>query len=966
MTFDTPLLLLLLLPILGGTIWAWRGRSHGLGRRRRGASLALRLAIFSALILALAGLTWQRPRQAQAVIFVADLSASTESSQDTLIHFIDQALHARGRDDQAGVVALGKEAEVEQPATALSSFSGFESVVDPSFTDLEGGLSLGAALLPANDRKRLVLATDGRENLGDAISEARLLQAEGVRVDVLPLVARSGPEVRVDGVDVPSSLHAGERFPVTVRITSNVATTSGLEIFEDGQVVKSTTVAVQPGSGTLSYTLTARSPGVHTYRAVIQPASDTLSQNNEGSAFASVSGAPRVLVVEGAPGYGDNVMAALRSNKIAVDRVPAYAAPQDLTSLQRYAGIVLVDAPADLLGQGAMSSLRSYVADLGRGLVVIGGPNSFGAGNYNGTPLEQALPVSMDLPKRKDLPTAAVVLIIESLESETNVDISKRAAQGVLDTLTPQDMIAVSDAGSGITIPLQHVTNRTSLKAAIANLSPADPISYQPFLQAAFDTLKNAKAQTKHIVLLGDGDAMDDYGPLVKKIARAGIQVSTIETNAAAPEEFQIMRDIARWGNGKYYAGDNVLEIPRIFVKVARTVAQSSIMQGRFYPAQYAPSQIMAGIDQVPPLEGYVVTTPKQLATVVLASPKNDPVLAQWQYGLGRAVTWTSDSQGRWSASWLADPATKRIWSAMVNWVLPPPQSSSLTLTTSVDAGQATIGVDVRDNSQYQRMSARVVGPDNAAQTVTLQPTTPSHYEAQLPVGSQGAYLVDVQAALRGSKAVRSVSGGLVLPYAPDYRDSGPDYASMQTIANAGGGSLVRSPSAAFANNAPPVDAPTPLKPWLLLLALLLLPVDVAMRRLVLGREDWQAVLAALPMQWRPDAAPGAEVPASAPLANMRRRRSARRAGMAEPRVAAVIDGTATLNEAAGEPAASLPPGVVPRDTVTPFPPSRRPEPGRLAHSAGAATGSSAPPPAASDASAASRLLEAKRKRRAH
>ena len=878
MTADYPYLLLLLIPILAFTGWAWSGRRHGLGGRRRLASLGLRVLIFTSLVLSLAGLTWLRPRSAQAVVFIGDLSASAQAGQGGIVRFIDQAVRSRGRDDRAAVVALGREARVEGPPAPLTAFGGFNSVIDPGYTNLEAGLGLGGAILPAGYRKRAVLLTDGRENLGDAVGEARLLRAEGIRVDVAPIRVRGGPDVRVDGVDVPGNLHIGERFTLGVRVTSNVATEMAIQIFEDGQVIQSQRAAVQAGSGVLSYTLTARTSGVHTYRAVIQPDLSTIPQNKEGSAFATVAGPPRVLVVEGSPGFGANVVASLRGAKIAADTVPAYAMPQDLGGLQRYAGVILVDADATELGAQAMATLRAYVGDLGRGLVVIGGPNSYGAGNYNGTPLEQMLPVRMDLPKRKDLPTAAVVLIVESLETDQGVNISKRAAKGVIGLLGPQDQVAVSDANAGFAVALQHVTNRGAIDGQIDAMQPADPMSYAPMLADALRVLKTAKAQTRHIILLGDGDAQDDYQALVQGIAGTGIQVSTIETNAASASEFQTMRNIARWGRGRYYPADNLNTIPQVFLKVAHTIAHSNIIEGRFFPSQLAPSQILAGIAAVPALDGYVVTTPKPLSTTVLASPKGDPILAQWQYGLGRAVAWTSDSQGRWSAGWLADPATKRIWASMIDWAVPPPQSTSMNLAVTANGGIATIGVDTVAALRAQGLTARVVGPDGKAQDLSLQPTAPRHYEAQFAAGGEGAYVVNVRAAGGAGGRPQTVTGGLIVPYAPDYRDSGADDATLQAIAAAGGGTLLTRPSQAFADNAPPVDAPTPLQVPLLLLALLLLPLDVAARRLVLSREDWRAFMPALARGRHPAVGAVAE-PASAPLVGMRARRSSRSPG---------------------------------------------------------------------------------------
>jgi hypothetical protein len=304
----------------------------------------------------------------------------------------------------------------------------------------------------------------------------------------------------------------------------------------------------------------------------------------------------------------------------------------------------------------------------------------------------------------------------------------------------------------------------------------------------------------------------------------------------------------------------------------------------------------------------------------------------------------------------------------MVNWVLPAPQSTNLSLAAGAANGTATIGVDTLDNSAYKSITARIVDPSNKGQTITLEPTAPNHYQAQTPAGQEGSYLIDVQAALKGSSAVRSVSGGLVVPYSPEYRDMGDDPVTMQAIAAAGGGSVIASPLQAFANNLAPVDAPTPLQTLLLLLALALLPIDVAARRLVLSREDWRALLAALSW-WRRVPAEASPAPAFAPLAGLRERRAHRRG--AAPAIAAATDITAATDTGAA--AAVMPPsqqispmaGSMTASVAQGARERRAPADRPTAGEAPRAAPAPAAPNADTAASATSRLLDAKRRRRA-
>src|SRR4029450_8186027 len=80
--------------------------------------------------------------------------------------------------------------------------------------------------------------------------------------------------------------------------------------------------------------------------------------------------------------------------------------------------VILANVPA---GAGGMNDeqqkmLASYVHDMGGGLVMIGGPETFGAGGWQGKKLEEVLPVNMDIPAQRQLPKGALVLVMHSCE----------------------------------------------------------------------------------------------------------------------------------------------------------------------------------------------------------------------------------------------------------------------------------------------------------------------------------------------------------------------------------------------------------------------------------------------------------------------------------------------------------------------------------------------------------------------
>lgn len=230
----------------------------------------------------------------------------------------------------------------------------------------------------------------------------------------------------------------------------------------------------------------------------------------------------------------------------------------------------------------------------------------------------------------------------------------------------------------------------------------------------------------------------------------------------------------------------------------------------------------------------------------------------------------------------------------------------------------------------------------------------------------------------RAGDRVQSTTGGLVVPYAPDYRDSGADEAMLRAIAAAGGGALLTRPAQAFADNAPPVDdtqrVPAPLQVPLLLLALLLLPIDVAARRLVLSRDDLRAFLPSFARGRAATRSDGIVAPVSAPLARMRARRVVRVAPSSPSQDTPATSPTgngALERRMPAQPPAAQPPAVAEPGALGSIV-ARRPAatqalpavPAKPTGAAVAPTAEGEPGALGADGSSTSRLLDAKRRRR--
>jgi uncharacterized membrane protein len=878
-SFTHPLALLLAIPFIALAVFSQRHAYSNLSLRRMRLAMAVRVAILLALILSLAGTRLQIPQSRQAVIVVADLSASDYGQRSWAQAFINDAAKRRPAGDTLGVVDVGRQPVVEQPVATPSGFSGFQSAVDNQYTNLGGGLDLANALLPRGYQHRVVMLSDGQQNVGDAIASARLLRSQGVRVDVVPLHVPGGAEVLVQDVSVPSQLRPRESFPLTVTVHSTVATTTGVTIFRDRTLLGSVQERVHVGDNRYVFQQNPLRSGFYTYRVEITPARDTQPENNQGSAFTSVQSAPRVLVITDQPREATNVLTSLKSTGIQADLLAPAKVTPELAFLQRYAAVVIVDTAADSLGPQLMAQLVPYVRDLGHGLVVLGGQNAYSMGGYGQTPLEQVLPVSMDLPKHQNLPTTAVALIIESLEEDTQINISKEAGKDVVSLLTPQDLVEVSDAPfdstAGWVVPLQHVSNQAGIGAAIDRMVPGDPDSYVPMLQSAYTTLKHTNAKVKHIILLGDGDAEDPaYQQLVQQIHAGGITVSTVSTNGLGRNDFQTMQDIARWGGGRNYVANDPSKIPQIFLRETRTVAQLGIVTGKFFPQELSANPMVRDVRQVAPLYGYVGTTPKPAAEIVLASAKLDPVLAAWQFGLGRSVAWTSDAAGLWTKDWLRAPNANRFWANLVSWVFPPAGATHLFVTASSSQGQGHVAVSTPSYlGASPSVTAHVLTPGLTATTIQLEPSAPGQFGGSFQESTQGAYFVTVEAHGAGRGDAGQI--GLDVPYSPEYRTTGVNTSFLRALAAAGDGSVITNPQDAWRSNLQSVLAEYDPTLWLLLLALLLLPIDVGVRRLIVTRRELATIAAALPFVRTASATREPAVPLMSALRERRAQRDA-------------------------------------------------------------------------------------------
>ena len=867
-SFDAPLALLLLIPALMLTIGLHLGARRRMGSGRRRAALIVRSLLLAALVFALAGFQLVLPVDRLATVFVVDLSDSVgNAGREDALAFLRDTIKERPDGDVMGIVAFGKGALVERLPAELTEIDRLGSAPVRSATDIGAALRLAAALFPDDAQKRIVLLSDGNDTTGDGQTEAALAASRGIRIETRRIGLGDVDEVLVERLTTPSTARLGEEVPVVAEVRSTVAQTATVRLFANGSLVQTKAVELVAGLNTIRFDdVKPVEAGFVRFRAVVEAALDTFSENDRADSNTIVKGEPRTLVLAGDDSVAVELVAALREQGQQVDTTVPEALPTDLGSLAGYDSVVMVDVSRLRLSDRQLAALQVYVRDLGKGLVMIGGPKSYGAGGYQKTPLEESLPVDMGVRNREKQPDVALVVVIDQSGSMAachcnsfnggmgggsgiggvqKVDIGKEGILRAAAALTDRDELGVvgfNEAAHWV-VRTQPLGGIGDLQAQIAGIRADGQTNIFAGLDQAVTSLEGATATRRHIILLTDGwSNSGQYDAIIAKMKADGITLSTVGAGGGANP---FLEQLAKQGGGRFYAATNPNSIPDIFLKETQQVSGQQIVEETFFPIQTSSSPILRGLDAgLPQLRGYNGTTIKAAAQSVLVTARDDPLLASWQYGLGRSVAWTSDSTGRWAKDWVGWSGFNRFFNQMVSWTFPGEETGGIEATFETTGGKTALHVQSVDADgsprDFYATSASIVGPDLEPATVSLVQIAPGVYEAPLGEIEPGAYAVRVTQTRPGSSPLgRTV--GLVAQTAAEYRQLGANEPFMASLRAATGGAVVATGLDPWRHDLTATDRFTELWPFLLVLALLLWPLDIALRRMSLGRRELAA-----------------------------------------------------------------------------------------------------------------------------
>lgn len=902
-SFEQPDWLWALLAIVPFCLIALRGFSSMSRWRRLSAALA-RSLLTVLIVMMLAGAQSVRSTERLAVIGVIDISGSVRrfgqfapgsDPAAAARNYFETRLERRGPDDLFGLVIFdGRAATVATPSRA-DVLERSLSMIPIDGSDIAGALRHAASLLPTDAAGRLVLVSDGNATGGDPVEAAMMLgsgttNGSGTRadsrpavpIDVIPIDYRIDDEVIIERLDAPPRAPGGSTVPLRVQIRSTGNSTGTLRLLREGEPVDlgspggGRRVSLKPGRHVEIFDTPLEDGRLSRFEVIYEPdlvpddsarpdgpnrlAGDRSLDNNRAEAFTISPGESRVLLVDGvgngAPeGSGAVLARALRRDGIGVELVAPSAMPRDLLGLQAHDLVILENVSADEMPDGAMELLVAYVRELGGGLVVVGGPDTLGAGGWRGSPLEPILPVKLNLPEKLVVPEVAIVMVLDNSgsmrrgvlgSSRSQQDVANEAAARAISSLDPGDLIGVIAFNSmpRVVVPLGPATDTDAVAKSTRAIGSGGGTNLPPALEIARQQLLEVDAKHKHIIVLSDGQSSgaETLDGIAASIHDDGIRISAIAVGDGA--DLQTLENIANRGNGAFYHVLNPSVLPNVFLKAVRIVRSPLVRVQPFEVAMLdTDSPLTAGLGQPPRLGGLVLTQARDEPTITyaMASPKGEPVLAHWPVELGQVAVFTSDAHD-WASRWLDWDGYQTFWARTARL---------LSRTSGGETGELVIQ---RDGSRlkiiYEAISedgapidlldvpATVYGPDGETSRIRLRQTGPGWYTADTRAARGGNYIVIAKPRL-GSAPLPPLLSGATVSRGDEYSRLASDRSTLESIADASGGRVLDFGNRADLFDRSPIEprrTRTPLWPVLLVWTLVVFLLDVGTRRIAWDR----------------------------------------------------------------------------------------------------------------------------------
>jgi len=808
--------------------------------------LAVRGICAAMVLLALLGAAVSRRSGVNTTIFLVDLSNSNERNLQDMENYLENALHRMPGKNQYGIVTFGKDSMVDQFLTSEQRFSQIMSLPDKTATNFEEAMSRALAMIPADGAGRVVVLTDGRETRGNLVNTASALVSGQIELLARVYGTDQGQDAYVENVELPGYLYQGDAYSMTVTVQSSYETDAQIQIWMGSMQTDTYDVHLNRGANRFQFRQKVRGESVESFQVRVAAPGDTCEENNSYHAYSVVDSVPKVLLVSGLKEDSREFENLLRSANCNYSTVSAINAPSTLEQMLEFKSIILENVYLSDLPEGFLEQIETYVKDYGCGLVCCGGEESYALGGYRESVLETVLPVDMELRGVDEVPTTAMIMVIDHSGSmgshagggATSLDLAITAAMTAVDQMRSTDYVGVltfDDQYSWVVEPVK-ASDKKAIKAQIETIAEGGGTTIKPALWAALEGVKQCDADIRHVVLLTDGQGEDrNYRDLTASYTDGDVTLSTVAVGEGSDQ--RLLEQLAEECKGRYYYSDIAADIPKIFAQEVFLSGDTYLQNGEFGLAVNGSSELTRGLFETgwPEIYGYVSATPKSASSVLIASEKDDPVLTVMQYGLGHTIAWNTDVTNQWTAGFAGQEDYVQLWKRVIDYSAGNAAIGEDSVDVMTAGGYTSIVYRARDYGEDTQVEAVYTDPEGSTRTVPLQASAPGSYEARLETDMTGIYNLSVR-RVDGGEITNAVTTAAAVQYSDEYKFDVSPAAFTEFVERYG--ALLGPEEDFWKQRKSGARERFELAKWLIFAAVLWFVMDIAFRRFCFRPQD--------------------------------------------------------------------------------------------------------------------------------
>lgn len=715
-------------------------------------------------------------------IFLVDKSLSVSKYEKDIEDYVNYQIDNKSKKDKVAVMAFGRDSAMELPITNEKEKVKFSANINKNFTDIEKAVDFSINYFPKNNNRRLVIITDKKENSGNIKNIKNKIKKENINLIIKEVKNNLEQDVQLEQVIIPKDIYKNANIPVKVKLQSNYKDKGNIHIYLNNKKTLQKDISVKEGKNEIELLIPIKDENKIFLKAEIDFPRDKNTFNNVYTLERNLSKDPKLLIIGDKNEDMENVHRLLKNLNIDSKKYLSNEVPVDINFLSDFNEIILVNSHFKNLPKGFDTSLERVVKEFGTGLMVVGGENSFALGEYKNTKLERLLPVSSNMKNKRKQGDSGIVLLIDcsgSMDDDSGgvkkIELAKQGAIETIKALDAEDYIGVLGFSDTIdwVVPFQKSENKEELIKEVGKLKPKGGTLIIPGLIEGVKTLSSAKTKVKHMILLTDGQAeKNGFDKYLENMKESNITLSTVGLGEDSDKE--VLSHLSDSSGGRKYFSNDFKSVPRIFAKETRISQKKYINNVEFTPKEMQSYFNKEGY-KLPQLKGYMGTGIKQGANLILETPKEDPILAIWNYGIGKVGVWTSDLSGKWSKDWIAWQGFEKYWSSIISYLLKNNNGELMDVQINRREGNVEIIGNIKKHIKDGDLECIVIGPDNKQEKITMFIEGKNKFKGSFSLNNVGKYkfLITLK---KGDQILNKLEKNIYLDYSPEYAMEGNDY----------------------------------------------------------------------------------------------------------------------------------------------------------------------------------------------